>query len=190
MNPANRFSLPEAAGRPLTGSETILLVEDEESLRGLAARILRDRGYKVLESTSPEDALQISGRHNEPIDLLLTDVVMPMMSGRKIAEHLAFLRPSMRVLYMSGYTDDSVVRHGVLEPGPPFSRSPLRLRLLPARYAKSWMKSARRGPNLPKQASIWLYFLATSLSGFGELVLALLGIGPEKSPSRLPSSDQ
>ena len=77
-----------------------------------------------MESTSPEDALQISERHNEPIDLLLTDVVMPMMSGRKIAEHLAFLRPSMKVLYMSGYTDDSVFRHGVLETGTAFLQKP------------------------------------------------------------------
>ena len=113
-----------ARGRPVTGSETILLVEDEEGLRALAARILQDRGYTVLESTSPEDALQIGERHKGPIDLLLTDVVMPKMSGRMIAEHLALLRPDMKVLYMSGYTDDASVHHEVREEGTAFLQKP------------------------------------------------------------------
>ena len=78
----------------------------------------------MLESTSPEDALQIGEQHQEPIDLLLTDVVLPRMSGRKVAEHLTALRPSMKVLYMSGYTDDAVVRHGVLEAGTAFLQKP------------------------------------------------------------------
>jgi CheY-like chemotaxis protein len=112
------------AGRSIGGSETILLVEDEEGLRALALRILQSRGYKVLESKSPEDAVQIGKRHSERIDLMLTDVVMPGMSGPDIAEHLAFLRPNMKVIYMSGYTDDSVVRHGVLEPGTQFLQKP------------------------------------------------------------------
>jgi two-component system, cell cycle sensor histidine kinase and response regulator CckA len=77
-----------------------------------------------LESTSPEDALQVAEHHQEPIALLLTDVVLPRMSGRKIAEHLILLRPSMKVLYMSGYTDDSVVRHGVLEANTAFLQKP------------------------------------------------------------------
>ena len=78
----------------------------------------------MLESTSPEDALQIGEQHQEPIDLLLTDVVLPGMSGRKIAEHLAFLRPDMKVLYMSGYTDDAIVRNGVLEANTAFLQKP------------------------------------------------------------------
>jgi CheY-like chemotaxis protein len=78
----------------------------------------------MLKSTSPEDALQVAARHKEPIDLLLTDVVLPGMSGRKIAEHLALLRPGMKVLYMSGYTDDSVVRHGLLEANTAFLQKP------------------------------------------------------------------
>ncbi|MGO8732443.1 MAG: PAS domain-containing protein, partial [Terriglobia bacterium] len=106
------------------GSETILLVEDEGAVRALAASILRAQGYKVLESTSPEDALRIGEQHQEPIDLLLTDVVLPKMSGRKIAEHLTGLRPTMKVLYMSGYTDDAVVRNGVLETGTAFLQKP------------------------------------------------------------------
>ena len=113
----------EARGRPVTGTETILLVEDEEAVRALATKILQDLGYKVLESTIPEDALQIGERYKEPIDLLLTDVVLPRMSGRKVAEHLAFLRPGMKVLYMSGYTD-TIVHHGVLEAGIAFLQKP------------------------------------------------------------------
>ncbi|HXW14356.1 MAG TPA: PAS domain S-box protein [Terriglobia bacterium] len=115
---------PEAPGRPVAASETILLVEDEEAVRALAARILQRLGYKVLESTSPEDALEISERHTGPIHLLLTDVVLPSMSGRKVAEFLAPLRPGMKALYMSGYTDDAIVRNGVLEATAAFLQKP------------------------------------------------------------------
>ena len=114
----------EAPGHPVAASETILLVEDEEAVRALAARGLQQRGYKVLESTGPEDALQIGEQHKESIDLLLTDVVLPRMSGRRIAERLGILRPGMKVLYISGYTDDSVVRHGVLEASTAFLQKP------------------------------------------------------------------
>ena len=115
---------PEASGHPVAASETILLVEDEEAVRALAARILQRLGYKVLESTSPEDALKISERHTETIHLLLTDVVLPSMSGRKVAELLAPLRPGMKALFMSGYTDDSIVRSGVLEATAAFLQKP------------------------------------------------------------------
>ena len=114
----------EARELPFGGSETILLVEDEEAVRALAARVLQERGYKVLESASPEDALQIAEHQQEPIALLLTDVVLPRMSGRKIAEHLTLLRPSMKVLYMSGYTDDAIVRSGMLEANTAFLQKP------------------------------------------------------------------
>jgi PAS domain S-box-containing protein len=114
----------EAPARPVMGSETILLVEDEEAVRALAARSLEEQGYKVLESTSPEDAIEISRRYTEPIHLLLTDVVLPRISGRKIAEHLTPLRPGMKVLYMSGYTDDTILRAGVLEAGTAFLQKP------------------------------------------------------------------
>jgi PAS domain S-box-containing protein len=119
-------SVPGSEGRelPFGGSETILLVEDEEAVRTLASRILQERGYKVLESASPEDALQIAEQHQEPIALLLTDVVLPKMSGRKIAEHLTHLRPNMKVLYMSGYTDDAIVRNGVLYANTAFLQKP------------------------------------------------------------------
>ena len=141
---AESVQASEAKGHPVAGSETILLVEDEEAVRALAARILQERGYKVLESTSPEDALQIGVQHKEPIDLLLTDVVLPRMSGRKIAEHLAFLRPELKVLYMSGYTDDAVFRNGVLETGAAFLQKPFTPAAL-ARKVREVLDAGREG---------------------------------------------
>jgi len=102
------------AGR---GSETILVVEDETHVRALVAQMLQVSGYTVLTAANPVAALELSGRHPEPIHLLLTDVVMPEMSGPELCQRLQSLRPQTRVLYMSGYTDEALGRHGVLEPG-------------------------------------------------------------------------
>jgi DNA-binding NtrC family response regulator len=106
------------------GSETVLLVEDDEMVRNLTRRMLAGRGYTVLTASRGEDALGVVERHGGPIDLLVTDVVMPGMSGRDVARRVAALRPEVKVLYLSGYTDDAIVRHGMLEPGIAFVQKP------------------------------------------------------------------
>ena len=108
----------------LPGSETILLVEDEEAVRTLAQRVLLESGYTVLAAAGGRQALEIAGRHPGPIHLLLTDVVMPGMSGRDLAERLGSERPGICVLYTSGYTDDAVFQRGVTEIGVAFVGKP------------------------------------------------------------------
>jgi two-component system cell cycle sensor histidine kinase/response regulator CckA len=105
------------SGEKLGGSESILLVEDSEPLRKLAQTFLESAGFRVQSAEHGEDALQVASRHGKTFDLLLTDVVMPGMNGRVLAEHLLPRQPGMKVLYMSGYTDSFIAGHGVLEPG-------------------------------------------------------------------------
>jgi len=117
---------PDAlAAAEYRGSETILLVEDEDQVRTLAADILQRQGYRVLPARGPLEALARAAEHPGAIDLLLTDVVMPELGGRELAERIAKTHPDARVLFMSGYTDDAVVRHGVLEGGVAFLQKPL-----------------------------------------------------------------
>jgi two-component system, cell cycle sensor histidine kinase and response regulator CckA len=111
-------------GDPARGSETILLVEDQEEVRNLVRRVLTARGYHVLAAASGQDALRLTVQFAGPIDLLVTDVVMPRMSGREVALLLAAAHPKMKTLYVSGYTDESIARPGMLEPGVAFLQKP------------------------------------------------------------------
>jgi signal transduction histidine kinase len=112
------------ATRPLQGLETVLVVEDEGEVRTLIGELLRQYGYTVLEARSGGEALLICEHHRGPIHLLVTDVVMPQMSGSELAERLTLLHPEMRVLYMSGYTNNAIAHHGVLKPGAAFLEKP------------------------------------------------------------------
>jgi len=122
---------PEAAGAPdpatgagHRGTETVLLVEDETLVRSLVQRVLGHQGYTVLEAAAGEEALAVAAAHGGEIHLLVTDVVMPGVGGRELARRLSVVRPRTRVLYLSGYSDDAVVRHGMLDPGTFFLQKP------------------------------------------------------------------
>ena len=109
---------------PPRGTETVLLVEDEEMVRRMTREVLEGAGYRVLEAASGFEALRVSASHTGRLDLVLTDVVMPGMSGRELAERLAPVRPGMKVLYMSGHTDDAIFHHGVTQAGTGFLQKP------------------------------------------------------------------
>ncbi len=113
-----------AAGDLQGGSETILVVEDEEALREVVRELFEGLGYTVITASSGPDALAAVADHEGPIDLVLTDVVMPGMSGRDLAAHLKRLRPDAKIVFMSGYTNDTVLRHGVMVDGEAFIQKP------------------------------------------------------------------
>jgi CheY-like chemotaxis protein len=119
--PASRLITPK---RARSGKETILLVEDEAGVRSLARLILEKQGYKVLDAKNGEEAVALSRNFGGIIDIMVTDTVMPKMSGPQLAQHLTASRPKMKVLYLSGYTDDAVVHHGIIDPDTPFLQKP------------------------------------------------------------------
>jgi DNA-binding NtrC family response regulator len=109
---------------PMAHGETILVVEDEVSILKLAKRILEDLGYTVITAGSPREALYLVAGYQEPINLLITDVVMPEMNGREMSSKLAELCPGLRTLFMSGYTANVIAHHGVLDEGINFIQKP------------------------------------------------------------------
>jgi two-component system cell cycle sensor histidine kinase/response regulator CckA len=115
------------------GTETILLAEDEDGVRSLTREVLEKYGYTVLEAANGEEALALAGRHHGPLDLLLSDVVMPRMGGPELAQVLLRERPALKVLYMSGYTEHPMVRRGVVDSGVAFLQKPFTPSLLVSR---------------------------------------------------------
>jgi two-component system cell cycle sensor histidine kinase/response regulator CckA len=107
------------------GHETVLVAEDDAQLRSLVIRCLSASGYSVLEACDGTEALKMASSHLGFIDLLVTDMVMPNLSGKELAERLLIERPAMRVIYMSGYSDEAIARHGALTPGAVFLQKPV-----------------------------------------------------------------
>ena len=122
--PVEATSASPVQTRSRGGDETVLVVEDQEPVRRLTRKVLELQGYAVLAAADGPEALRMAEHHSGIIHILVTDVVMPGMSGREVGRRLAAVRPEMRVLYLSGYADDSIVRHGVLEPGLSFLQKP------------------------------------------------------------------
>jgi PAS domain S-box-containing protein len=124
VNEAVDAAADTSAAQRRRGYETILLVEDEDGVRALTRQILQKHGYTVLETSHGGEALLACENHKDAIHLLLTDVVLSQMSGRELAQRLAQMRPEMKVLYMSGYSEDAIVQHGVLGTGTSFLQKP------------------------------------------------------------------
>jgi two-component system, cell cycle sensor histidine kinase and response regulator CckA len=122
--PSTIDSVHPATHRGARGAETILVAEDEDGVRHIVTQMLRDQGYTVLPANGGAEALQIAQTHAGPLQLLVSDVMMPRMSGPELAQRLRGLRPEMRVLFVSGYTDGEIVREGELEPGTDFLQKP------------------------------------------------------------------
>jgi two-component system, cell cycle sensor histidine kinase and response regulator CckA len=131
VDDAAETSGPARTASPETGgSETVLLVEDEESVRQLVRETLEAKGYTVLEAENGEVGLSLAARHDGPIHMVISDVVMPGMSGRELAKRLSEARPKIKILYLSGYTEDAIVHQGVLESGTAFLQKPFTLQTL------------------------------------------------------------
>lgn len=116
--------MSDKAASPHSGRETILIVEDEPAMLRMATQLLERLGYRVLAASTPGEALRTAGAHVGAIDLLVTDVVMPEMNGRQLANALITLLPGLRCLFMSGYTNDVIAHHGVIDEGIEFIAKP------------------------------------------------------------------
>jgi nitrogen-specific signal transduction histidine kinase/CheY-like chemotaxis protein len=135
---------PPLDPRPVAGgSETILVVEDDARVRHIATHVLLDAGYRVLSASNGEAALAVASNHGDPIHLLVTDVVMPGMNGRQLAERLVQSHPETRALFTSGYTENIIAHHGVLDSGIEFLSKPYTLEVLTRRVREMLDKAAR-----------------------------------------------
>jgi CheY-like chemotaxis protein len=123
-SPVDLAVTPATFSPPSTGLETILVVEDEEALRNVARRVLVAAGYSVLTVAGGMEALRVCAQHAGRIHLVLTDVIMPGMSGKQLADRMAEAYPAAKILFMSGYTDDAIAHHGVLNEGTHFLHKP------------------------------------------------------------------
>jgi CheY-like chemotaxis protein len=135
LHPPSKAEAPDSEDRK--GNETILLVEDEPAVRELTCMVLSERGYSVIEAQNAEDALRLATKHGAQIHLLLTDVVMPGMSGHDLAKRLTAQQPNLRVLYMSGYTYNIFAENGALEDGLSFLQKPFTPKALAQRVREA-----------------------------------------------------
>ena len=140
--PAPSKSAAEPAGGLAAG--TILLVEDDEYVRASTRNVLRRAGYVVLEAASAAEALRVAEGYEPAIDMLLTDVVLPRMTGPQLADRLRATRPGLPVLFMSGYTDEAIVEHGILEAGLAYIEKPITVDLLTRRVREALQKPGSR----------------------------------------------
>jgi len=137
LQPAERPENASSLAPVPAGNETVLLVEDEDSVRRLLTQVLTRRGYNVIEASNGEEASRIFEERGAAIDLVLTDMVMPRMTGRELAERVLQIRPDAKVIFMSGYTDDVLVRTGALRPGMSFLQKPLRAEVLASKVREA-----------------------------------------------------
>ena len=134
--PSEPMTQPRPARPGNVVPRTVLVVEDEPQVRRMAARALAEAGHRVLEAGDGREAISVLARAGQGVDLVLTDVAMPGMSGRELADRLRQARPDVRVIFMSGYADDEIVRRGLLEPEQPFIQKPFTPEVLIRRVAE------------------------------------------------------